>query len=120
MSLLKVLLMVAALNIAETPGEVPAHPGPAGETGEWQLTPAVRHDRGAELRARGEAVTDEAIAREQVIWLARELERAGADPLPFNVALAWNCGLTATLEGRAPVRSYHFAIRVENLMEALR
>lgn len=110
-------LMLWALALVETPHGVPARPGPAGETGRWQLTPAVRHDRGAELRARGEAVTDEAIAREQLLWLARGLERRGVPVTPFNLAVAWNAGLNRYTSGKAPVRAYEFARRVENLAE---
>lgn len=103
---------ILALAQVETPHGVPDKPGPAGETGRWQLTPAVRRDRGAELRERGEAVTDEALAIAQVLWLERELAGRGVDPLPFNIALAWNCGLTRTVRGQAPERSYGFATRV--------
>lgn len=112
-----VAALVIALAAVETPHGVPALPGPAGETGRWQLTPAVRRDRGADLRARGEAVTDEAVAAEQVRWLMRELKAAGVDPLPFNVALAWNCGLSRTLSGKAPERSFDFAGRVTHLVQ---
>jgi hypothetical protein len=104
--------IILALAQIETPHGVPAKPGPAGETGRWQLTPAVRHDRGQELRAHGIPVTDETIARAQVRWLEAELVKAGVDPLPFNIALAWNCGLDRTVSGRAPVASYDFAARV--------
>lgn len=103
---------VLALAQTETPNGVPAQPGTAGETGPWQLTPAVRRDRGRELRAAGRQVTDRAVATAQVRWLERELARAGVATLPFNLALAWNCGLERTVQGKAPVRSYDFAARV--------
>jgi hypothetical protein len=110
-------IVIATLPLVETPHGVPPHPGPAGETGRWALTPRVRIDRGRELRARGEPVTDEAIAREHVLWLEKELPRAGVDPVMFNILLAWNCGLTQTAQGRAPERSFDFARRVIALME---
>lgn len=110
-------LFVAVLALVETPQGVPPRPGRAGETGHWQLTPAVRADRGRELRAAGLVVTDEALVRAQVRWLEREMARAGVDALPFNVALAWNCGLTRTLSGGAPLASYDFARRVTALLE---
>lgn len=111
-------VMLWALALVETPHGVPATPGPAGETGRWQLTPAVRHDRGAELRARGEAVTDEAIARAHLLWLARGLERHGLPVTPFNLAVAWNAGLHRYTSGKAPRRAFEFAQRVTNLTEA--
>lgn len=114
-ALVAVLLIV--LPMVETPNGVPAHPGPAGETGPYALTPRVRVDRGRELRARGEKVTDEAIAREQILWISRGLKAAEVDVNVFNIALAWNCGLEQTVQGRAPERSYDFAGRVRNLVE---
>jgi hypothetical protein len=114
-TLIAVLLIV--LPMVETPHGVPAHPGPAGETGPFALTPRVRIDRGRELRARGVRVTDEAIAAEQLRWLARNLKAAGVDANAYNLALAWNCGLERVLQGKAPMRSYDFAHRVQNLVE---
>jgi hypothetical protein len=118
MNSLLLAAMLLALAQVETPHGVPAQPGPAGETGRWQLTPAVRRDREAELRARGERVTDAALARAQVVWLQDQLGRAGVDPNPFNIALAWNCGLQRAISGRAPERSYDFARRVCARVEA--
>jgi len=112
-----VAAVVIALAQVETPNGVPAHPGPAGETGPWQLTPSVRIDRGREIRGRGERVTDEAIATEQVLWLMRQHRANAGEPNMFMVAVAWNCGLTTVLESRVPVSSYQFAGRVMNLVE---
>lgn len=113
-----IAVLVWALAQAETPHGVPARPGPAGETGRWQLTPAVRKDRGAWLRARGEAVTDENIAIAQVIWLQNELQRNGKLPVEFNIALAWNAGLERSISGHAPTRASEFAARVTYLTQA--
>ncbi|HWA28095.1 MAG TPA: hypothetical protein VG734_20760 [Lacunisphaera sp.] len=112
MSSTLITAFVIALAQVETPHGVPVQPGPAGETGRWQLTAAVRRDRGAEIVARKEEVTDEAIATAHVLWLQDQLLRNGRAPILFNVALAWNCGLEQTLRGQAPVRSFDFARRV--------
>jgi hypothetical protein len=107
--------LVLVLPQVETPNGVPAHPGPAGETGRWALTPRVRFDRGRELRARGERVTDEAITTEHVRWIIRNLQAAHVDANAFNIALVWNCGLERVLQEKAPVSSYRFAGLVEYL-----
>jgi hypothetical protein len=119
MSAALVASFVLALACVETPHGVPVEPGPAGETGRWQLTPAVRADRGAELLVRGVPVTDEALATAQVEWLLQQLQRRGAAPLLFNVALAWNCGLDRTLSGKAPERSFDFARRTLTVLAEL-
>lgn len=113
------LLAVILWGLAqlETPHGIPAEPGPAGETGAWQLTPKVRHDRTAELRAAGRKgpFTDREIAEAHVRWLERNLMAAGVDPSFFNIALAWNCGFDRTIRGRAPETSFHYATRLVNL-----
>ncbi len=46
------------------------------------------------------------------------LDQAGIDPSPFNIAMAWNCGLGAVIQGRVPSVTYNYAQRVVNLVEA--
>jgi hypothetical protein len=104
-----------ALAQVETPHGVPTEVGPFGEEGRWQIVPAVRADRTLELVARGERVTERALAAAHVRWIERTLTREGVDPLPFNIALAWNAGVHQATRGRAPVSAYHFAARVVNL-----
>ncbi len=104
-----------ALAQVETPHGVPTEVGPFGEEGRWQIVPAVRADRTRELVARGERVTERALAAAHVRWIERTLMREGVDPLPFNIALAWNAGVHQATRGRAPVSAYHFAARVVNL-----
>ena len=53
-------------------------------------------------------------------WLKVQLARAGIDPSPFNIALAWNSGVNAVLNGRVPTVSYNYAERVTNLVEKQR
>lgn len=112
-------IILWALAQAETPRGVPAHPGPAHETGTYQLTPSVRHDRSADLRRRGfqGPITDEMLAREQVLWIAAQLEKAGQRADPFAIGVAWNAGVTAKINGTAPDRSYDYGARISNLVE---
>ena len=110
--------LVLALAMVETPNGVPAQPGPYGETGRWQLRKSVRDDRAHDLRCRAiRNPTDEHIATEQVLWIKRNLLFLHIDPNDFNVALAWNAGLSRIALGRGPIPSYDFARRVVALAE---
>lgn len=97
--------------------------GAAGERGPWQLTLAVwqKHMPGIPFaQARLEAPA-RACALKHIEWLHQELQKAGWQGSVYEIALAWNAGLTRTLEGRAPRASENFAVRVVNLyVEAVR
>jgi hypothetical protein len=93
--------------------------GAAGEEGRTQFLPSTRADRLRELRARGILNPTEAqIERAHFEWLCTTLRAYGVEPLPFNLALAWNSGAKATATGRAPEASYDYARRVVAVMEA--
>jgi hypothetical protein len=53
-------------------------------------------------------------------WLRTGLLRAGIQPIPYNIALAWNGGLEAVVSGRAVEASHRYAQQVQNLVEKLR
>lgn len=103
-------IFLRAIALVES-GNNPAAVGKAGELGRFQMTPAVV----ATCGGYGD--------REAARWerqIERELLAAGIDPLPFNVALAWNAGVGAVKRGQAPEASYEYATRVTNLMEQLK
>lgn len=110
-------LLLWAITQVETPYGTPAHPGPAGETGRYGLTPSVRHDRGRELRAAGIPITDENLARAQVEWIRGRLIANHSPAGLMDIAIAYNAGVTAKVNGRAPDRSYDYGARVVNLVE---
>jgi hypothetical protein len=64
--------------------------------------------------------TSDEIAVKHYEWIKRNFERAGVAVNPFNIALAWNCGVDAVISGRAPSASYGYAERVNNLVETFR
>lgn len=110
-------LLLWAITQVETPYGTPAHPGPAGETGRYGLTPSVRLDRGRELRAAGIPVTDENLARAQVEWIRARLIANHSGHTVFDIAVAYNAGVKAKVTGTAPNRSYDYGARVQNLVE---
>jgi hypothetical protein len=100
------LRAVALVESADNPHAV----GAAGERGRFQMTPAVV----ATCGGYGE--------KEAARWsrqIERELVAVGIDPLPFNIALAWNAGTGAVKRGKAPEISYGYASRVVATMDRL-
>ena len=65
-------------------------------------------------------VQADVVAVKHYEWIKRGLTVAGIDPSPFNIALAWNCGLGAVVSGRVPTVTYRYAEQVNNLVESLR
>ena len=91
--------------------------GAKGERGPYQLTWKVWRDR-MHLQSWSLARSERQgrqCALSQIVWLSEQIEAAGLNATPFNIALAWNAGLSAVLAGRAPVSSYHYATDVANL-----
>jgi hypothetical protein len=60
------------------------------------------------------------VAVQHYEWIRCGLKEAGIDPIPFNIALAWNAGLERVLQGRAPDPAYDYAARVRGLVETMR
>lgn len=95
--------------------------GPKGELGPYQF-------RSATWRSYSALPFSQAVQREHADtvavahyeWIKRGLLAAGIDPNPYNIALAWNCGLTAVTKGRVPSSTYRYAEQVSNLVEVLK
>ena len=98
-----------AMAQVETGGN-PGAKGAAGERGAHQVTPMVR----AEYPA---GWTDAEVAEAHTRKLERALRRHGIEPTAMNIAMAWNAGLTATLQRRVPARKRDHAQRVDNLFK---
>lgn len=102
-------LLLQAVALVESGGDARAI-GMAGERGEFQIAPVVA----AEVGGYGHRAAEAHMRR-----LERLLQHAGVDPLPFNLALAWNAGIGHVHRGTAPVESYRYATRVCNTLENL-
>lgn len=110
-------IMLWAIAQMETPNGAHARCGHAHETGKYQLTPDVRLERGAELRAANLPVTDENIARWQLIWINWQLFSHHIAQTPYNVGLAWNGGVDAELHHTSSAQAKDYAQRLTNLVE---
>ena len=104
-----------AIHQIENPRNL-TRPGPAGELGAYQFRAATwaQHTRRPFSDALDRRWSD-LVAALHHDWLCERLVRNGLEPSVYNVALAWNAGLSATVRDRAPRRSHDYAVRVGNI-----
>lgn len=111
--------VLRAINWVENPTNQ-THVGRFGELGPYQFRPATwRMHTDKPFRLAVQRATADEVAVKHYEWLKRTLENAGVDASPFNIAMAWNCGVDAVLNGRVPAVSYNYAERVTNLIDTL-
>lgn len=108
-----------AIHLIENPSNS-TRPGPHGELGAYQFRRATwrMHSHKPFHQALNRAESD-TVAAAHYDWLAEGLERNGVPATAYNIALAWNAGLSATVSGRAPRTSRDYAQRVVNLAREL-
>ncbi len=98
-----------------------AQPGRHGELGAYQFRRATwdMHTKlPFELALDRDA--SERVAIKHYEWLKRGLLRNGIPDTPYNIALAWNGGLTAVIRGSVSRGARDYAERVSNLVQDLR
>ncbi len=109
-----------AIHWVENPTES-TRPGPFGELGAYQFRRATWHMHTKEpFHLANHRATADKVAVEHYEWLRRGLIRNGIEASPYNIALAWNAGLTAVVKGRIPAASRSYASRVTNLVVDLK
>jgi len=108
-----------AIHAVENPRDS-MQPGRHGELGPYQFRRSTwrMHTQLPFERALDRDASQE-VAIRHYEWLRRGLVRAGMAPTPYNIALAWNGGLTATIRGRTSAASHRYAERVANLTQEL-
>ncbi|MCR6657277.1 MAG: hypothetical protein NVV63_16035 [Opitutus sp.] len=106
-----------AIHCVENPFNS-TRPGRYGELGAYQFREATwkMHSREPFIRALERPVSDQ-VAIRHYEWLRRELRRHGLPVTTYNIAVAWNAGVTALVKGRAPRRAHDYARRVTNLAQ---
>lgn len=107
-----------AINWVENPTNQ-TRPGSFGELGPYQFRQMTwrMHTKVPFSQAVNRAHAD-VVAVKHYEWIKRGLIGAGIDPSPFNIAMAWNCGLGAVIAGRVPTVTYRYAEQVTNLVES--
>lgn len=108
-----------AIHWVENPHNSP-RPGPCGELGAYQFRESTwRMHTQVPFRQAIERTHSDAVAVRHYEWIRRGLVRAGLPVTPYNVALAWNGGLAATVRGRVSAATRNYAERVSNLAAQL-
>ena len=109
-----------AINMVENPTNH-SRMGRFGELGPYQFRSATwrMHTRKPFSSAIQREAADE-VAVKHYEWIKDNLEKAGVDASPFNIAMAWNSGVTNVIKGRAPSISYNYAERVVNLVHTFK
>jgi len=109
-----------AINWVENPSNH-TKMGRFGELGPYQFRPTTwrMHTTRPFSQATQREAADE-VAVKHYEWIKTNLERAGVHASPFNIAMAWNSGVTNVLKGRVPNVTYNYAERVTNLVETFK
>lgn len=109
-----------AINWVENPTNH-TRMGRFGELGPYQFRPSTwRMHTSKPFRQAVERQVADDVAIKHYEWIKRALENAGVDATTFNIAMAWNTGVTNVIKGRAPDVSYDYATRVTNLVQAFK
>lgn len=108
-----------AINWVENPRNS-TKPGPHGELGPYQFLEKTwrMHTRQPFSMAVQRQQADE-VAVAHYEWLRKGLERNGVAATPYNIAMAWNAGLSAVINGRIGNGTRTYARQVVNLVEEL-
>ena len=90
--------------------------GSKGELGPYQFRSSTwRMYSSKPFRMANDRDTADQVAAKHYEWIKDHLKAAGIDANSYNIALAWNCGITAVINGRIPMQTYQYAERVTNL-----
>jgi hypothetical protein len=109
-----------AINWVENPTNH-TRMGRFGELGPYQFRAATwrMHTRKPfSLATQREAADEVAVLHYE--WIKTKLEEAGVDATTFNIAMAWNTGVSNVINGHAPSVSYNYAERVVNLVHTFK
>jgi hypothetical protein len=103
-----------AIHLLENPSDRRS-PGPCGELGAYQFRATTWHQYSQQpfSSALNRQASDE-VAIRYYTWLKTQIERAGYPATSYNIALAWNGGMSA-VSGRASRSVRDYAQRASNL-----
>jgi hypothetical protein len=109
-----------AIHRIENPRDL-SRPGKYGELGAYQFRQGTWHMHTTlPFEKALDRTESEQIAVKHYEWLRRGLARNGVAQTPYNIALAWNAGLSSVVRGRTSRASHDYAQRVSNLATDLR
>ena len=106
-----------AIHQLENPTDS-SRPGPYGELGAYQFRREVwiKYTHAPFSHALDRTASD-AVAVRHYEWLKVQLANAGITPSTYNIALAWNGGVSGVVRDTAPYRARDYAERAETLAD---
>ena len=109
-----------AINMVENPTNQTGY-GSKGELGPYQFRSGTwRMHTNKPFRLANDRTTADQVAVQHYEWIKERFGEAGIDANSYNIALAWNCGISAVIAGRIPMQTYQYADQVNNLVENFR
>lgn len=108
--------LLAAIHHLENPRNL-TRPGAHGELGAYQFRPTTwqLHTTAPFTQALNRTMSD-LVAEKHYEWIKRGLQRARVPATSYNIALAWNSGVAAVVNRRAPRAAHRYAQRAVNLL----
>lgn len=104
-----------AIHKLENPQNSPK-PGRFGELGAYQFRSSTwRMHTSIPFQQAIHRETSDNVAVMHYEWIKKSLEAARKPATPYNIALAWNGGVSAAISGRAPRAARDYAQRAANL-----
>jgi hypothetical protein len=95
-------------------------PGTYGELGAYQfLETTWRMHTTAPFRRALDRKSSDAVAVKHYEWIKAELEHHGIVATPYRIALAWNGGIKAVMDGSPPATAEDYASRAANIAAEL-
>lgn len=108
-----------AIHWIENPHNSP-RPGPYGELGAYQFRESTwRTYTSVPFSQALDRSASDKVAVQHYEWLKQGLVRNGVEATAYNIALAWNGGLSAVIRGSVPATSHDYAARVMNIAQGL-
>ena len=104
-----------AIRQVESGDRYDGPPGSMGELGAYQFRRQVWYQHTREPFEAARTAYADTVAAEHYRWIESGLTSVGMNPTHWNIAAAWNSGLTAVRSGRIPRSTRDYANRVENL-----
>ena len=105
-----------AIRQVESGDRYDGPPGSRGELGAYQFRRQVWYQHTREPFDQARTAYADKVAADHYRWIAGQLSSAGLTPTPWNIAAAWNSGLTAVRSQRIPRSTRDYANRVDNLV----
>ena len=106
-----------AIRLVETGDRCDSPRGRYGELGAYQFRLMVWRQHTSAPFSRARTRFADTVAARHYSWIAQRLRANGVPATSWNIAAAWNSGVSSVVSGAIPATTQDYATRVVNLME---